>query len=465
MKLLVYYSLALMVVVNAAPSQPMTVKVVDREENVSSAKTPRHTWFINTHRSDTLPGTGGDQDETGVEVDRDDNTSLASIDSAEDKVTSDESSVLTDLCQMEKDLYLIHLLLGHSSNPNTNRCASFGTRVHFDMSDNEPKDDYFDYHDYNYDNNGGSGSGMFGFPGFDFDSSKFPGYSTFDIERKDDSFDYYDYDNNGGSGSGMFGFPGFDFDSSKLPGYPSWLPESPSIPKVDDLPDNYDNSTHDVHLVNGTRVEVNTTTNKKSGDGFTSFYHHQFINIRPDQVPDDEDKETPQVKEDTDEEETVGEEEGVGEEKVPVYDEELLVIPQVENEVSSSDFPAHIPNLNEVSSSDFPTLNEVVPTEHVATDEGLVGGGGGVKLLRSRRSLNTIHFPQPAKPAAYVDQDTEEVDVDEGHHPKPDLSSDTLVNHVNRDHQGLSKVDPDAEIFNLTLVLNEGKLKDNDDDK
>lgn len=62
-----------------------------------------------------------------------------------------------------------------------------------------------------------------------------------------------------------------------------------------------------------------------------------------------------------------------------------------------------------------------------------------------------------------ADDDAEEVEVDDDQQPPPDLSKDTRVNHLNKDHQGLVKVDPNAEIFNLTLVLEEDRK--NADDK
>ncbi|KAG0716724.1 hypothetical protein GWK47_008995 [Chionoecetes opilio] len=56
---------------------------------------------------------------------------------------------------------------------------------------------------------------------------------------------------------------------------PGWSihPFFPKVPTADDFPDDYDNATHTVHVLNGTRVEVNTTTNKDTDDSITTFFH------------------------------------------------------------------------------------------------------------------------------------------------------------------------------------------------
>lgn len=73
-------------------------------------------------------------------------------------------------------------------------------------------------------------------------------------------------------------------------------------------------------------------------------------------------------------------------------------------------------------------------------------------------------LPEP-KTAAYVihnsiqrDDDDDDDEVEE-----PDLSKDTRVNHVGSDGQGLSMVEPEAEVFDLGLVLKEAETSTNDD--
>nr|XP_053648586.1 protein dopey homolog PFC0245c-like [Cherax quadricarinatus] len=136
---------------------------------------------------------------------------------------------------------------------------------------------------------------------------------------------------------------GFGFNPPIFPNFPG-LPIEPSLTKVDDLPDNYDNSTHEIHVVNGSRVEVNTTTNKESGDGFQSFFHDEVIAIRP---VDDKDNTTG-----TQIEEMIGEEE-------PVKDEQLPPLPEVENEADKSG----------KSSSTLPEVDPKVEDDTVTTTE------------------------------------------------------------------------------------------------
>lgn len=71
------------------------------------------------------------------------------------------------------------------------------------------------------------------------------------------------------------------------------------------------NTTYEVRVTNGTRVEVNRTTSEDSGDGYNSFFQHEVIRVRPDQetmdqvaVRKDLDAMTsPQLEEESDEEE------------------------------------------------------------------------------------------------------------------------------------------------------------------
>ncbi|XP_069157280.1 uncharacterized protein [Procambarus clarkii] len=205
---------------------------------------------------------------------------------------------------------------------------------------------------------------------------------------------------------------------------------TPNIPNVDDLPDNYYNSTHNVHVVNGTRVEVNTTTNKESEDGFKSFFHHEVIAIHP---------------EDDQYNVTTSQTENRGEKK-PAKDEELPTLPEVENESGSPSLARHFVPLDETETS---TQGDVYPS--------ILPVDGEVVTTEDMDTKRVVRVPRRA------DDDAEEVEVDDDQQPPPDLSKDTRVNHLNKDHQGLVKVDPNAEIFNLTLVLEEDRK--NADDK
>ncbi|XP_042863939.1 uncharacterized protein LOC122248161 [Penaeus japonicus] len=66
-------------------------------------------------------------------------------------------------------------------------------------------------------------------------------------------------------------------------------------------------------------------------------------------------------------------------------------------------------------------------------------------------------FQPGALSAAYtlnrLDQDAEEVPLDSGERPAPDLSRDTAVNYLPADRQGMVMVDPDAEIIDLNSVV------------
>ncbi|XP_071541252.1 uncharacterized protein [Panulirus ornatus] len=266
--------------------------------------------------------------------------------------------------------------------------------------------------------------------------------------------DYDDY---------IFGLDEPRFPLPVMPKFPVWH----DLPSADDYPDNYDNSTHEVHVVNGTRIEVNNTINKESGDGFNSFFHHKVIHIRPDQ---DAVTQTPVSAVDYETTIIPQEEEDLGvdmEGEVDKEEEPPSYIPEVENEVSSSGtVPLPIPE-----------WNEVVPAELVEAGEDLNDGG---KRRPPRQAGGPSHHSQDAddnstpsarpKKAAYIynhiDDDIE-VQVGEGvhneqHPPPPDLSSDTRVNHVNNESQGMVRVDPDAEIFDLNLVLEEARPKDDD---
>ncbi|XP_071541253.1 uncharacterized protein [Panulirus ornatus] len=210
--------------------------------------------------------------------------------------------------------------------------------------------------------------------------------------------DYDDY---------IFGLDEPRFPLPVMPKFPVWH----DLPSADDYPDNYDNSTHEVHVVNGTRIEVNNTINKESGDGFNSFFHHKVIHIRPDQ-------------------------DAVTQTPVSAVDYETTIIPQDLNDGGKRRPPRQ---------------------------------AGGPSHHSQDADDNSTPSARPKK-AAYIynhiDDDIE-VQVGEGvhneqHPPPPDLSSDTRVNHVNNESQGMVRVDPDAEIFDLNLVLEEARPKDDD---
>ncbi|XP_071538396.1 uncharacterized protein [Panulirus ornatus] len=61
---------------------------------------------------------------------------------------------------------------------------------------------------------------------------------------------------------------------------------SPQFPSFgtgfDDLPDNYDNSTHEVKVVNDSRIEINRTTTKKTGDGGVFIINVHSVRTLPD---------------------------------------------------------------------------------------------------------------------------------------------------------------------------------------
>lgn len=59
-------------------------------------------------------------------------------------------------------------------------------------------------------------------------------------------------------------------------------PDSPPVmTRFDGLPDNYDNSTHEVKVVNGSRVEVNRTITKQTGDNGILITHFHSVRRLP----------------------------------------------------------------------------------------------------------------------------------------------------------------------------------------
>lgn len=67
----------------------------------------------------------------------------------------------------------------------------------------------------------------------------------------------------------------------------SGLPSIDFFPDLTDLPDNYDNSTHEVKMVNGSRVEMNRTVSKTTNDNGGVFYTHvHTIRRLPESAPD-----------------------------------------------------------------------------------------------------------------------------------------------------------------------------------
>ncbi|XP_042211041.1 DNA translocase FtsK-like isoform X2 [Homarus americanus] len=67
-------------------------------------------------------------------------------------------------------------------------------------------------------------------------------------------------------------FPSFDSD-----GFPGFDVDLPS-----DLPPNYDNSTHEVKVVNGSRVEVNSTISKTTHEGGVVVVHTHIVRKLPE---------------------------------------------------------------------------------------------------------------------------------------------------------------------------------------
>ncbi|KAK3857569.1 hypothetical protein Pcinc_036187 [Petrolisthes cinctipes] len=96
-----------------------------------------------------------------------------------------------------------------------------------------------------------------------------------------------------GSGRGSFSFPDFFVPRTPGPdggdgeepprsdGFPFGFPDVfsgfPFGPSPGDLPSDYDNSTSVVKDVNGTQMEVNTTTTKQTGEDGNVFYRHFHI--------------------------------------------------------------------------------------------------------------------------------------------------------------------------------------------
>lgn len=116
------------------------------------------------------------------------------------------------------------------------------------------------------------------------------------------------------SGGFPFGFPDFfnprtpdtDGEDSEKPlgsggfffGFPDIFSSFPFGPSPGDLPNDYDNSTSVVKDVNGTKLEVNSTVTKQTGENGNVFIRHFHIvrtlaDENTDEVPPEGDVEGP----------------------------------------------------------------------------------------------------------------------------------------------------------------------------
>ncbi|KAL7638881.1 UNVERIFIED_CONTAM: hypothetical protein RMT77_010415 [Armadillidium vulgare] len=73
---------------------------------------------------------------------------------------------------------------------------------------------------------------------------------------------------------------GFDF----RPRFPDFSLDFPSFngPDFDSLPDNYDNTTHEVKVVNGTKIEVNSTISKNKDDNGVFIQEVTIVRYSPE---------------------------------------------------------------------------------------------------------------------------------------------------------------------------------------
>ncbi|XP_068210467.1 uncharacterized protein [Palaemon carinicauda] len=332
--------------------------------------------------------------------------------------------------------------------------------------------------------------GTFGPAGFDF--------NPFGRGGEDDGDDDSDEEDDDFHGDELFG--GFPFIGMDRPLF-SNLPELPGVGFVNpaDLPGNYSNETSVVHDVDGGEIQVNSTVNKASGNNFNTFFHHQVIHFRPDEeegVPTSapEATEAPEVPATE-----------VPATEVPVTEEQdvnkgVTSAPEVEEEkedAPASPQPPALPEVSpEVSSANAHSESNALPKEDFLTDEedfeianNLLAVDGMRKNARSLRVFKPINFPndkplqndfphseeyvhkyeekddfpQSEKYSYHKDQEEEEDNYDDAEvvtdgsssRRRPvDLSKDTRVNYI-QTGEGMAKPDPDAEIFNYGLVLEE----------
>ncbi|XP_045105891.1 uncharacterized protein LOC123501237 isoform X2 [Portunus trituberculatus] len=214
------------------------------------------------------------------------------------------------------------------------------------------------------------------------------------------------------------------FLDSPVPG-PEWaiIPYLPEVPDADDLPDNYNNETHAIHIVNGSRVEVNTTTNKETGDSITTFFHTEVINILPDEDPKEKELE-----------------EAATEEPTPFTtkpEEEEVPTTQPEEP------PAEEDTINEVPPFNFP-----IPSAELIAEE--------TRLQRNAPNPPTTTTSSSSRPvalrsAAYASHPRGALVKGKGQKGKDvkpkDLSGDTLVNQLSRGTKEGKTEEPDAEVL------------------
>lgn len=274
-------------------------------------------------------------------------------------------------------------------------------------------------------------------------------------------------------------FGGFPFLGIDRPLF-SDIPELPGVGFINpaDLPGNYSNETSVVHSVDGGQVQVNSTINKESGDNFNAFFHHQVIRFRPDEeegkvpeegastsapgVPATEAPEVPVT-------------EAPATEDSSNKGEVTTAAPEGEdNNVPVSVKPPSIPEVNPEGSSDTRpesfdiAKNPLTEEEDFEIANNLLALDGSRKAERSLRLFDPLvfpndsprqnHFPESAHYRVYKDQeghDAEVITVGSAGKRPVDLSKDTRVNYINQGSGGMAKPDPDAEIFNYGLVMEE----------
>ncbi|KAK4297442.1 hypothetical protein Pmani_030137 [Petrolisthes manimaculis] len=471
--------LCLISAVTAGPGWPAVIEVREGPSYPRHLLLPSHfdtqdtTSSVFTHEGDDL----GNTDDEGVQRDvvMDGSSSSGSGGNRPSVVIRGiQEQLMEDLLRMEQDLLLIRRLLGqgHLSFPHGGRRPLVQSP---------------------------SSSPPWSFPVLP------PVHNPWWTEEEDEEEEDYFEDPISGQDSPWFNFPALGFNRPIFPDIPA-VPsggDGDETPSFHDLPDNYDNSTHNVHVVNGSRVEVNTTTNKKTGDGFNSFFHHQVIHIRPDQdtigevpegegdVPIEGEAEVPaegegEVPIEGEGEVTVegeaevpaegegevpaegeGEVPAEGEGEVPVEEDTFTIFP-------TSDMPEEVtgpvdrvlPQLPEVENEVSGNSRQVTETP-TRPEEVTEGWEKGVRVLRGADAADDT-LPEP-KTSAYVinsiQRESYDDDDDDDEVEEPDLSGDTRVNHVRpKGKKGVSMMEPEAEIFNRKLVLKEAKTTTKKDD-
>lgn len=275
----------------------------------------------------------------------------------------------------------------------------------------------------------------------------FPGYGSEGEHGTSDGFPFvvdsdedYDYSSDEGD----------VFLDSPVPG-PEWaiIPYLPEVPDADDLPDNYNNETHTIHVINGTRVEVNTTTNKETDDSITTFFHTEVIHVLPDLDTTEEEPEQPVTEEPLPattpveiEVPTTQVADVLPEEEIKVEKPEEDLLPEAtpeEEVVPTTQQPEEPPAEDDATVNEVPFVIPIPSAELVANEEMRLQRDAGLMQdadETGRPSTVTRH-------SAYVKHPSK----GRGKNVKPkDLSGDTLVNQLARNSTD-GKTEEDAEIL------------------